>query len=283
MRRNKSHHPSPPAKPLALVQKVHTPNVGAPAIGRHSGLIGLLACLLLVAGCSGPAKQKWLSTIFDGVPVPGAATNAPQAKTAVAAQPTNAVAQQTPVAQAPKPYMHPPYANRQCAECHQAQTSQKMPGKGAAVCFQCHKDTLAAGKVKHQPVENGECTSCHNPHQASNTNLLVQLPPALCAQCHDPFPKTAKSKHQPVENGECLYCHNPHSSNSKGLLLKPDGKLCMECHDDIQQQLAKTKVKHQPAENGECTSCHNPHTSDNKKLLLKPGGKLCAEIGRAHV
>jgi predicted CXXCH cytochrome family protein len=231
----------------------------------------LLAGLLLLAGCSGPTKQRWSSFFFDGVPVPGAATNAPRAQIAVGPSQTNAVFRPTPAAERAKLYVHPPYANRQCAECHEARSSQRMAGKGAAVCFACHKDSLAAAKVKHQPVENGECASCHNPHQAYNTNLLAQLPPALCFQCHDPFPKTAKSSHQPVENGECLACHNPHSSDFKGLLLKPDGKLCFECHDDIQQQLARAKVKHQPVENGECVSCHNPHQSDNKKLLLKPG------------
>ena len=198
MRRTLSHDPSLPAP--------------KPSVALRTCLAGLALGWLLLAGCSGPSKQKWLSTFFDGVPVPGARTNAPAAQAAAAPQPgtTNVVAQQAPASAAPKFFMHPPYAQRRCAECHQAQTSQKMPGKGAAVCFTCHKDTMLLGKVKHQPAENGECTSCHNPHQATNTNLSVQLPPVLCAQCHDPFPKVAKSKHQPVENGECLDCHNPH-------------------------------------------------------------------------
>ena len=253
MRSNQSHNSSPPA---------------TRSVALRYGLAGLFAGLLVLAGCSGPTKQKWLTFFFDGVPVPGAATNALQAQ--AAPQPTNAVPQPVALVEAPKPYIHPPYAKRQCADCHDSQSSQKMAGKGASVCFNCHKDTLAAGKVKHQPVENGECASCHNPHQASNTNLLVQLPPALCAQCHDPFPKTAKSRHQPVENGECATCHDPHSSDFKGLLVKPDGKLCAECHEDIPQQLAKAKVKHQPAENGECASCHNPHHRTTRSCWSSP-------------
>ena len=236
MRLTQSHNSSASAsRPLAL----------------RCGLFGLLAGLFVLAGCSGPAKQKWLAFFFDGVPVSGAATNNAQARLVANSQGTNASGQPAAPPRLLKPYIHPPYAKRQCADCHQSKSSQRMAGKGATVCFNCHKDTLIAGKVKHQPVENGECVSCHNPHQAFNTNLLSQLPPALCGKCHDPFPKTAKSRHQPVENGECVSCHNPHSSDNKKLLVKPGAKLCYECHEEIPQQLAKAKVKHQPVENGE--------------------------------
>ena len=240
----------------------------------------LLAGLVLLAGCTGTTKQKWLTFFFDGVPVPGKVTNAPPVRGITPVPATNAAPESAAQPGRPKTYLHPPYAMRRCTECHESQFSQKMKGKPGEACFECHKDFRLQAKVKHQPVENGECTSCHNPHQADNTNLLARVGAKLCFDCHDDIPKQlakAKVKHQPVENGECATCHAPHQSDNKKLLVKPEGKLCFDCHDDLQQQLAKAKIKHQPAENGECSSCHAAHQSDNKKLLVKPQGKLCAE------
>jgi len=44
---------------------------------------------------------------------------------------------------------------------------------------------LAKAKVKHQPVENGECASCHAPHQSDNKKLLSKPEGKLCFDCHD--------------------------------------------------------------------------------------------------
>ena len=88
--------------------------------------------------------------------------------------------------------------------------------------------SLASGKVKHQPVENGECSSCHSPHNSENKKLLAKPEGKLCFECHEDTRKNlaaAKVKHQPVENGECSSCHSPHQSENKKLLVKPDAKL----------------------------------------------------------
>src|SRR5262249_25429465 len=96
---------------------------------------------------------------------------------------------------------------------------------GGKLCFECHDDLEKknkAAKVKHQPVEGGECSSCHAPHASNNKKLLVKPDGKLCLDCHDD-PAKGKIKHQPVENGECLSCHDPHQSDVKKLLVKPDG------------------------------------------------------------
>jgi len=232
-----------------------------------------------VIGCSTEKKQKWLTFFFDGVPT-GTATYAPRVDYDENGKPLDkVVVVQTNQAAAPKPRFvaHPPYEDKSCTECHESRFSVKMKGPQTKVCFECHEDFLSKLKVKHQPAENGECSSCHDPHGNSNPKMLLQMGQNLCAQCHDSFPKTAKSIHQPVENGECLSCHNPHASSSKGLLVKPDGTLCFECHEDLQQNLTKAAFKHDPAGNAECASCHNPHQSNEKGLLIKARGKLCFE------
>src|SRR5262245_42013763 len=234
-------------------------------IQRLAPVFILVCGLAVLVGCTTEKKKKWLSFFFDGVPQPRAGTNRPAIIYDEDGRPLDRRAViQTDVAAFPRARFsaHPPYEDRKCNECHESRFSVKLKGTQRQVCFSCHDDFLEKTKVKHQPVENSECSSCHDPHGSSNPKMLVQTGQALCLQCHDAFPKTAKSKHQPVENGECGSCHNPHSSNFKGLLVKADGKLCFECHDDTQKQLLAAKVKHQPVENGECVSCHNPHQSN---------------------
>src|SRR5205823_9818467 len=68
--------------------------------------------------------------------------------------------------------------------------------------------------VKHQPVENGECGSCHDPHKSDNKKLLLKAGEKMCFECHDDFKKAldkAKFKHDPTANGDCASCHNPRS------------------------------------------------------------------------
>jgi len=251
--------------------------------GRQAGgWLIVLACLALLVGCATETKQKWLTIFFDGVPKPGAATNAPLQTVEGQPASTNAVAQ--PVAP-PQPQLiiHPPYGKRECTACHESQYSQKMKGKPGEVCFTCHQETqksFAAAKVKHQPMENGECVSCHSPHNSANKKLLIAKGEKLCFECHEDVQQQlvkARVKHQPVENGECSSCHSPHQSDFKKLLIKPAGKLCFECHEDLQQQMDKAAFKHDPAGNGDCASCHNPHQSAEPALLIKDRRQVCFE------
>jgi predicted CXXCH cytochrome family protein len=248
-----------------------------------AAMLFLGAGLALLAGCATEKKQKWLSFFFDGVPAPGATTNAPAIVYDENGKPLDrAVAAQVASGPAPKPKFvaHPPYEDRKCNECHESRFSVKMKETQRQVCFACHDDFLEKAKVKHQPAENSECSECHDPHGSANPKMLVLTGQELCFKCHDETQKqisTAKVKHQPVENGECASCHNPHASEIKKLLVKPDGKLCFDCHEDLDQALSKAAFKHDPAGNGECGSCHNPHVSSEKGLLIKSRAILCLE------
>lgn len=230
--------------------------------------------LVLLVGCATETKNKWLSRFFDGVPAAGA-TNAPAAnpEDQVAVATTNGV-----VAVVAKPViaptLHPPFHDGNCTECHESKFSQKMKGPMNTVCFSCHDDFLAKAKIKHQPVDTGDCKSCHDPHESPNKKLLLRTGKAMCLECHDDPLANGKIKHQAVESGDCLDCHSPHASNVKGLLKKPLAASCFDCHDDF---LQTAKFKHAPAENGECMSCHAPHASDHKALLVKADPKMCFE------
>src|SRR5438477_5048769 len=151
-------------------------------------LLAIGVCgVLLTVGCNSATKRKWLMAVFDGVPPERPGTNA---TTAALSGPTNNLVsqqstQQVSTATDPNYYAHPPFSQEKCSSCHESQFGQGMKKKMPELCWDCHKDFLADTKVKHQPVESGDCTSCHDPHQASNKKLLVKVGQALCLDCHD--------------------------------------------------------------------------------------------------
>ena len=179
------------------------------------------ACaLVLVCGCSAITQRKCLTFFFDGVPPIGSATNG----VAVASSQNAATPAAAAVTTAPLPLpqpttcYHPPFAQHQCAECHESGLGQGLRSNPPELCFNCHKDFLTGQKVKHQPVESGDCVSCHDPHQSENKHLLIKKGNDLCLICHDDPLAEGKVKHQAVESGECLDCHAPHATNFKALL-----------------------------------------------------------------
>jgi len=209
-----------------------------------------LGGILFITACDTPARHKLLTVFFDGVPPLNPATNAAPAVVSAAAT------SQTAVAPPPKPTpppentfsVHPPFQERQCAECHESSSGMGLITQPPQLCWSCHKDFLAGQKVKHQPVENGECGDCHDPHQSENKNLLLQKGNDLCLSCHDDPLAEGKFKHQAVESGDCLDCHAPHATNFKGLLKESVKDTCAECHDDVP---AKNKKDiHQPVDAG---------------------------------
>jgi predicted CXXCH cytochrome family protein len=126
---------------------------------------------------------------------------------------------------------------------------------------------LLAGKVKHQPVENGECASCHNPHQSDIKKLLLKPDGKLCYDCHDDLQQTiakAPFKHDPTANGECATCHAPHQSVEAKLLVKDRRQLCFDCHEE--KDMAKVKA-HSASPQKTCVDCHDPHAGKDRNLL----------------
>ena len=231
-----------------------------------------LAGVLLNTACNTPANHRLLTIFFDGVPPLNAGTNTAPA---AAANPESDQPAVVPVKTNAPPVdnftVHPPFQQRKCIECHQSSSGMGLRLPAPQLCWNCHKDFLADQKVKHQPVESGDCASCHDPHQSPNKNLLLKIGKELCLNCHDDPLANMKFKHEAVESGECLDCHAPHATNFKGLLKKSVKETCADCHDD----LTKKKIVHQPVGDGDCLACHAPHASDKKNLVKKTLPALC--------
>ena len=144
-----------------------------------------------------------------------------------------------------------------------------------ALCLNCHDDPLAAGKVKHQAVEAGDCLDCHAPHATNFKGLLKKSVKDTCAECHDDL--TGQERKWCISPWATAIAWNatPRTpARFKGLLKKPVKDTCLDCHDDL---IGKKKFVHQPVGNGECLDCHNPHATKIKGLLKKPVKDTCAE------
>jgi predicted CXXCH cytochrome family protein len=233
----------------------------------------LTATVLLLSACAMEQRGRVLRFFFDGVPPPPGQVDTNLFESA---ETGNALAESKGSASKPVPILrlHDPFEERDCEACHQTKFSRKLIGGQLDVCFSCHDDFVTEMKVKHSPVEDGDCTECHNPHKSYNEHLLLQPGAALCYECHDDFADGAEVVHYPVEEGDCADCHDPHASENRHLLLQPGAALCYECHDDFADGAA---VVHYPVEEGDCADCHDPHASENRHLLLQPGAALCYE------
>ena len=148
-------------------------------------LFPALGGVLFNTACDTPSRHRLLTVFFDGVPPLHSGTNV---TVEVSTFETTPVAEAAPKTNAPPVdtfSVHQPFQQRKCIECHQSSSGMGLKAAAPQLCWNCHKDFIAGQKVKHNPVENGECASCHDPHQSPNKKLLVKVGKELCLNCHD--------------------------------------------------------------------------------------------------
>jgi DmsE family decaheme c-type cytochrome len=154
------------------------------------------------------------------------------------------------------------------------------PQASGKLCLGCHSAFTSKLKAKHihTPLEEGQCTGCHNPHASSHGMLMDAESDQLCYKCHEKMiPENAASVHKIVADGDCVACHDPHSSDNTANLIKPGAEMCFECHEELGERIATNKYDHTPVKQN-CMTCHEPHASAGSLKLIKteqPG--LCLE------
>ncbi len=173
-----------------------------------------------------------------------------------------------------------------CDSCHGVKAGKIVPADQKEACYSCHtsfeEEEEGKEKVLHDPVANGECTSCHDPHFAALPKL--QKSEKGCLECHDAF-EGGGSVHYPVKDGECVACHGPHFGYAAKQLLRPGNSLCLGCHDDPHPRHRSADVKGVlttvpedfPREKDQlaCLGCHLPHASAERRLFRIPQGEMC--------
>jgi len=180
---------------------------------------------------------------------------------------------------------HAPVKEGDCASCHTQKVKEHpvkdtksftLAAKGGALCATCH-DGMGKKKYQHDPVKQGDCTSCHKPHGANQPFLLEagEDRTPLCLNCHDAAPFKQNFMHGPAAVGACNNCHSPHESNERALMKGPVRDVCLQCHADFAQTLKAAAYVHPPVRDDACTACHNPHGSPVKMFLRNKTPDLC--------
>jgi predicted CXXCH cytochrome family protein len=183
-----------------------------------------------------------------------------------------------------------------CMNCHvphAAQESGLLLADGLDVCLKCHdkpvkdkdkkqefadmKKVLAANPYPHGPIQNRDCSACHNPHGSPYFRLLTNQYPQgfyapffisnydLCFRCHDAALATEERTTSSTEfrDGD-RNLHFVHVNKSS------HGRTCRSCHEvhasANPRQIAATvpfgnwelPIKYEKTENGgSCTpGCH---------------------------
>ncbi|MBU0481027.1 MAG: hypothetical protein KKG47_07995 [Proteobacteria bacterium] len=202
-------------------------------------------------------------------------------------------------------FIHAP-VQENCAECHDphsAKAKYMLKRPGGELCKMCHVEAtpeiyqaITTAKVKHPPVDEGDCVACHRVHSSNYASILKDSLEKLCLSCHDTLGDIiaeSKNRHGPVKTGDCTACHNVHGSQFTKLLARyyPTNfyseygpqkyDLCFGCHN---KDIAKTKNTdsltnfrdgtynlhffHVNSEKGRtCTACHDAHASNQPKHI----------------
>ncbi len=177
--------------------------------------------------------------------------------------------------------VHAP-VKKDCNRCHVAtgeqHTGTKTDGIGfklkqdvPGLCYECH-DPMDDKEFVHDPIQKGECLTCHDAHTSPNLYLVKENPVGkLCLDCHDLEIPKDNFVHGAVSDGDCQGCHNPHQANNKSFIANTKlDRLCKKCHKSFRKELKKEHV-HDPFKKKSCFDCHNPHSSKEEHLSdLKP-------------
>ena len=234
---------------------------------ENGGLLGALACFILVLILVGPASAAKHPVPLDPKADPSTCIACHEDKTKGKA-------------------VHSAIAMG-CTSCHEIRTTKDVTRvklittTSHALCLTCHADKNAADiKGTIHPPAVRDCVKCHDPHASDNKNQLLK-PTAgdqkanLCLSCHKigvDVPEKG-SRHAALDMG-CDTCHVTHKTGEMGKaefdyhLTKASPALCIDCHDVKSADLRKAH-QNQPFETANCVSCHDPHESAAPKLMAK--------------
>ena len=180
---------------------------------------------------------------------------------------------------------HPPYAKGACAACH------KERGRGAALCFSCHKGVQKSFHHFHNHLLGGysrnPCLLCHSPHLADTKAMLRDTPRRLCQQCH---PETSKQREESLyvhpKWKDCVACHAPHGSDHPAMLKGDGNAACVRCHETQGKFTHPVGEKVRDPRNGQpitCVTCHNTMGTNFKyNLRLSGESALCVECHKNY-
>lgn len=277
-------------------------------------LVVVAVSVIILDGCTAPARYRVLSFFFDGVPPPEGWTGPtpgwyppPEGTVQIVDEP----------AEQKITYYHKPYIERQCFDCHDREGTYQAPQYTASLCRRCHESytRVETDDWVHGPVNQGDCSLCHQAHKSDNPGLLTMAQPAMCFNCHDPgFIQSDPMHAQLPADVKCSDCHDPHAAGNRLMLadsrtyarrdavrkveisshaewqrtdcarchrldegnrvVENVNAVCLECHDPA-KQASTFRSAHKPVLEGQCVTCHTPHKSTRPHLLHPTAEKMC--------
>lgn len=195
--------------------------------GRSRIAVAVLGPLLLLASaCSTGSRYRAYCFLIDGV--------LPRSP-----QPPAEPGPRLPVGQPPPrtwlPSVHKPYAELQCAKCHDITVTGGAVQRGQDIvimrpeeglCAQCHKGLPGEPRFAHAPVLHKACLWCHQAHESPYPSLLRAAPADICFRCHsDEELSTGEHHPRPLADSarSCVDCHTAHGGTSR-FFLRPEGE-----------------------------------------------------------
>lgn len=177
-------------------------------------IISLLTGLFLLHQCSPYAGRSVLTFFFDGVPE---ADSSGTALMVPFGDHPDSLGNSETVNKAmiPERFIHYPYAEHECAACHNEQSLGNMVEPEPGLCYICHEDFSDRYQYLHGPVAGGYCTACHDPHVSDHEKLLKMTGYELCFYCHESESVLSNPIHEELEGMSCTDCHNPHGGEDK--------------------------------------------------------------------
>jgi predicted CXXCH cytochrome family protein len=165
-----------------------------------------------------------------------------------------AAVKHSPVTEAP--------ACMNCHDPHMAADGRLLIAEEVDTCLKCHDKTVKAGQldladmklllasnpVHHGPIQNRDCSGCHNPHSSPYFRLLT-----------NDYPKGFYSPYFPSKYALCFRCHDSG-------LAKEERTTTLTGFRDGDRNLHFVHVNR--ASNGRtCRSCHDVHASGSPKYI----------------
>lgn len=179
-------------------------------------LVVCVSCWAIALGCSQATRDRLVNFFFE---VPQADQTAPRVEL------VSVPAYEPATLALPGPRfvsLHPPFVQRRCAQCHDSGQRMQTRDDFLDSCRGCHTRYFSA-EVGHAPVEQGQCTECHNMHRSDEPDLLTLPVFDLCIECHDEPEDLSEPAHTVDGVERCTACHNAHFGTEN--LLEPNPEI----------------------------------------------------------
>ncbi len=163
-----------------------------------------------------------------------------------------------------KKFMHNP-VKEQCTGCHNPHVSdyvKQLVKQPVDTCMMCHdkpldtpggriinmKEYLARNREYHSPIQQNDCSACHNTHGSDNFRILRKY-----------FPQAFYASFDPKNYELCFNCHE------KTLVLDPKTTTLTGFRNG-DQNLHFVHVNKE-VKGRTCRACHDAHATNNPKHI----------------